>query len=154
MSILDENLDEKPHDALELKLPAKTDYISTVRLCASGIADRMKFSVDDIEDIKSAVSEVCINSIKHGYDNKSDPDNVIEVRFLIREEELIIIVKDFGKGFDTTLVDNYIEQEEKGKKRPEHIGTGVYIIKTLMDQVEYSSNPSGTQVQMVKKLNR
>jgi len=147
-------LKEKVQDATELRVPAKTNYISVVRLCVSGIADRMKFSVDDTEDIKIAVGEACINSIKHGYDNKIDPDHVILIRFIITPDKLVILVKDNGKGFDTKPLNEYIRQKGPGQKRPGHIGMGVYLIKTLMDHIRFDSSPRGTQVKMIKNCNR
>jgi len=147
-------LEEKMQDTTELRVPAKTNYISVVRLCVSGIADRMKFSIDETEDIKIAVGEACINSIKHGYDNKSDPDQVIGIRFLIYPDKLVIHVKDKGKGFDTSPIDEYIGQKGPDQKRPEHIGMGVYLIKTLMDHIGFKSSPRGTQVEMTKNCNR
>jgi len=147
-------LEEKVKDMTELSVPAKANYISVVRLCVAGIADRMKFSVDDIEDVKIAVGEACINSIKHGYDNKSDPDHVIRIRFLIHPDKLVVFVKDNGKGFDTALVEAYIRQKGPSQKRADHIGMGVYLIKTLMDHSEFKSNPQSTQVEMIKNCNR
>jgi len=143
-------LEEKVQDVTELRVPAKTNYISVVRLCVSGIAARMKFSVDDIEDIKIAVGEACINSLKHGYGNKNNPDHVIFMKSLICPDKLVILIKDKGKGFDTALVDKYIRQNGLGKKRPGHIGMGVYLMKTLMDHIEIKSSPRGTQVEMIK----
>jgi len=147
-------LKEKDLDTTELKVPAKTNYISVVRLCVSGIADRMKFSVDDLEDIKIAVGEACINSIKHGYDNKSNPDSVIMIRFSMTPEKLVILVKDKGKGFDTALVDVVSRQKGPDQKKPGHIGMGVYLMKTLMDHIEFKSSSRGTQVEMSKNWTR
>ncbi len=47
-------------------LPNKPEYVSLVRLAASGIAGRMGFDVETVEDIKLAVAEACTNAIKHG----------------------------------------------------------------------------------------
>ncbi len=48
------------HDRILLKLPAKAEYILTVRMLAASIASRMDFSVDTLEDIKSGAAEACI----------------------------------------------------------------------------------------------
>ncbi|MFS8513265.1 MAG: anti-sigma B factor RsbW, partial [Planifilum fulgidum] len=52
---------EQPKDMIELTIPAKADFVGVVRLAVSGIASRMGFSYDDIEDLKVAVAEACTN---------------------------------------------------------------------------------------------
>lgn len=49
----------KRQDVIRIQLPQKADYVSLLRLSVSGIASRMGFDIDTIEDIKVAVSEVC-----------------------------------------------------------------------------------------------
>ena len=53
-------------DIIELLLPLKAEYVSIARLTASGIANRMGFDIETIEDIKVAVSEVCSKYIQKG----------------------------------------------------------------------------------------
>lgn len=135
-------------EAIDLKVPAKTEYMNVVRLSIAGIGERMGFSVDDIEDIKVAVGEACINSIRHAYQEKESGENLIHVRFLIHPTKLEIVVKDNGKGFDTSRVDEYLRKT--GNEKIEGIGLGVQLMKTLMDEVKYRSSPDGTEVRIVK----
>ncbi len=135
-------------ETIELKLPAKDEYMNVVRLSIAGIGERMNFSVDDIEDIKVAVGEACINSIRHGYQEKASEENLIHIRFLIHPKKLEIVIKDNGKGFDTRNVDEYLGKP--GDEKTEGVGLGVQLIKTLMGEVKYSSSPDGTQVRLVK----
>ena len=51
-------------DHIRLSFPANPAYVSSARLTASSIANRIKFDIDEIEDIKTAVSEACIYIIK------------------------------------------------------------------------------------------
>lgn len=60
-------MSEKPLDLVYLTIPAKPDYVGIARLAVSGIANRMGFSYDDIEDLKLAVSEACTNAVDHAY---------------------------------------------------------------------------------------
>ena len=53
-----------------MELTANPDFVSIIRLTLSGIANKIGFSLDDIEDIKVAVSEACTNAIKHSSDEK------------------------------------------------------------------------------------
>ncbi|TPG70676.1 hypothetical protein EEL31_20880 [Brevibacillus laterosporus] len=54
-------------ERIEISLPAKLDYVSIARLTISGVAHRMGFSIDVLEDLKLCVSEACANSILHAY---------------------------------------------------------------------------------------
>ncbi|WP_044298812.1 ATP-binding protein, partial [Clostridioides difficile] len=51
-----------------MEITTNPDYVSIIRLTAFGIANKMGFPIDDIEDIKVAVSEACTNAIKHSKD--------------------------------------------------------------------------------------
>jgi len=147
MSSSDGSNSPKP-EAIELKLPAKAEYMNVVRLSIAGIGERMNFSVDDIEDIKVAVGEACLNSIRHGYEEKVSEENLIHIRFLIYPKRLEIVIKDNGKGFDASDIDEYLGKP--GDEKTGGIGLGVQLMKTLMNEVKYISSPDGTQVRLVK----
>jgi len=59
-------------DEIIMQLPKKADYVSLVRLTASGIASRAGFDIDTIEDIKVAISEVCNKIISYGPEHCND----------------------------------------------------------------------------------
>ncbi|RCX14863.1 serine/threonine-protein kinase RsbW [Anaerobacterium chartisolvens] len=54
------------NDKIEISLPFKAEYVSIVRLTASGVANRIGFDIDTIEDIKVAVAEVCNKLVNAG----------------------------------------------------------------------------------------
>lgn len=134
-------------EVIELKIPAKTKYMLVVRLSVTGIGQRMEFSVDDIEDLKIAVGEAYINSIRHGYE-KEEPGNFIHITFSIQPTKIEIVIKDNGRGFDIAPIDEYLEKVDNAKIKG--IGMGIYLMKTLMDEVEFNSYPNGTEVRLVK----
>src|SRR5690625_2940891 len=72
-------------DYIEMKLPAKSDYVSVARLTASGIANRMGFDYEAIEDLKVAVSEASTNVVTHAYSEDEHGDIILG--FSIRSEE-------------------------------------------------------------------
>lgn len=151
---LNKRLEEKeailPLETIDLKIPAKTEYVVLARLCISGIGDRMELTIDEIEDLKIAISEACNNSIRYAY-NKDTSYNSIEIRFLIYPKKIIIKIKDYGPGFDTKFVNEYLRRHDD--KRTKEIGLGLFLMKTLMNEVEYSSDPDrGTEVSLVKYL--
>lgn len=88
---------KQPYDIVEMKIPAKPDYVAIARLTLSGIANRMGFSYDDIEDMKIAISEACTNAVQHAY---KEEIGEITVAFGLYEEYLEIVVADKGESFD------------------------------------------------------
>lgn len=134
--------------AMRLQIPAMADNIDIVRLCLYGIASKMGFSFEDIEDMKVAVSEACNNAILHQHPN--DKQGIIDIHFEIEDTALSIIIKDNGPGFD------YEETVKKASPlRATEVanlptgGLGIYLMQALMDKVEVISG-SGTVVNMTK----
>ena len=115
------------------------DFVSVIRLTLSGVASRIGFSLDDIEDMKVCVSEACTNAIKH---SKKDE---FQVKFYVYPDRLNIEVLDDGIGYD---VDSLASPD---LKNPKTSGLGIFIIKTLMDEVEIKScDKCGTIIKMTK----
>ena len=128
-------------ETIKMEIPANPDYVSILRLTTSGIANKIGFSMDDIEDMKVAVSEACTNAIKH-----SDDKNV-SIIFTILENGLEIEIKDNGKGYDVKSIPT------PNLTQPKENGLGLFIIKTLMDDVKVESKDNeGTIIKMTKYL--
>ena len=75
-------------ETIKMEISANPDFVSIIRLTTSGIANKIGFSIDDIEDMKVAVSEACTNAIKHS-DDKS-----VSITYTILENGLDIEIKD------------------------------------------------------------
>ncbi|GKZ03137.1 histidine kinase [Paraclostridium bifermentans] len=128
-------------ETIKMEVTSNPEYVSIIRLTVSGIANKIGFSLDDIEDIKVAVSEACTNAIKHSLDDK------FLVQFSVLENGLTIEVEDKGTGYDVESL------QEPDLKNPKESGLGLFIIKTLMDEVSTISNSDvGTRVKMTKYL--
>lgn len=128
-------------ETIKMEVTSNPDYVSIIRLTVSGIANKIGFSLDDIEDLKVAVSEACTNAIKHSLDKK------FYVTFSILENGLTIEIEDKGTGYDMNSV------AEPDLSNPKENGLGLFIIKTLMDEVStMSNNNEGTVVKMTKYL--
>jgi serine/threonine-protein kinase RsbW len=74
---------EQPLDLVNLVIPAKTDFVGIARLAVSGIANRMGFSYDDIEDLKLAVSEACTNAVVHNIQMEKVTSKYVAISFPI-----------------------------------------------------------------------
>lgn len=136
-------------DFIEMKFPAKAEYAGVIRLSVSGIAHRMGFPYDDIEDIKVAISEAVSNVVEHAYDDIGE----VTIGFGVYEDRLEIMVADHGGSFDLKEVKEntgpYKSIESIDKLREG--GFGLFLIKTLMDKIEIN-NKYGVIVLMTKYL--
>lgn len=128
---------------IKISLPGKPEYVSIARLTASVIANQMGFNIDDVEDIKVAVGEACNNAVLHGKSH----EEVFEIQFEVQDGRMVIEVRDNGNGFD---LDEY-QAPEPGELREN--GLGIFIMKTLMDEVEFIPvQNNGTTIRLVKEL--
>lgn len=129
-------------DSISLEIPSRAEYVSVSRLTLVSIANRLGFDIDDIEDMKVAISEACTNAIIHGND-----DSLLNIKFNILKDGLEIVVKDKGKGFSLdSLKEPNLDELNEG-------GLGIFIIKSLMDKVSMKSlENEGTQIKMSKFL--
>lgn len=129
------------YETIKMEISSNPEYVSIIRLTTSGIANKIGFSIDDIEDMKVAVSEACTNAIKHSDDDK------FFITFKIFESGICIEIKDNGKGCDVEAI------KEPDLDMPKESGLGLFIIKTLMDEVSIESiENEGTVIRMTKYL--
>ncbi|MBY0121160.1 anti-sigma B factor RsbW [Bacillus sp. S/N-304-OC-R1] len=138
-------------DYIELKIPAKAEFVNVIRLTLSGIASRMGFLYDDIEDLKIAVSEACTNAVQHAY--KEDEQGEVIVGFGLYGNRLEVMVADNGKSFDFLSARQSIGRY-KQTDSVEYLregGLGLYLIESLMDEVRIH-NKEGVTVFMIKYL--
>lgn len=125
----------KPLDTVSVFVPSKAEYVSVVRLTASGIASRMGFDIDDIEDIKVSISEVISRMIEKHLSSER-----IEIDFHIYSDSIQI---DFR--LSDGLPGNIFESEA---------GDFAFeIVRSLMDEVNLNVDEQAL-LSMVKKLER
>ncbi len=136
---------------MTLDIPCASEFVGVARLAISGVATRMNFNIEEIEDIKISVSEACTNVIQHAYGNITNQDSQrIYIQSTIYDDYLEIIVKDNGEGFDTDMLGTD-EQKEKSHEKF-GLGLGLTFIKSLMDDTSFSSQKGqGTTIKMIKK---
>ncbi|MBG91163.1 MAG: hypothetical protein CL521_05040 [Actinobacteria bacterium] len=137
---------------ISMKVPSVPELVSVVRLAVSGLANRLNFTVEEIEDIKICVSEACTNVVQHAYAKSTRPqDNMIDVVFTVSDESLGIQVQDFGEGFDVSV----LETMKTGVLREDslNLGLGLTFVRNLMDECDVHSEPGkGTVVSMKKRV--
>ena len=134
---------------VQIALPAKEEYIDVVCLTLYGIASKIGFSYEDIEDLKVAVSEAFSNSV-----NKSSTDEgKVHVGFEMREGALRVSIKEEKSCELQPVAANVTSME---KNRPSMLskgGLGLYLMQALVDEVEVRTE-SGTEIVLMKYYNR
>ena len=108
---------------IELILPFKAEFVSIVRLTASGVANRIGFDIETIEDIKVAIAEVCNKFINAG----SKIASKFSIKFHVSINEIVITFDCEDKALKCIFND---DQD----------GLGISIINALMDNVEFCTN--------------
>jgi serine/threonine-protein kinase RsbW len=141
----------EPFDYIEMKIPAKAEFVGVIRLTLSGIASRMGFVYDEIEDLKIATSEACTNAVQHAY--KRNEQGEVVIGFGLYNNRLEVMVSDSGKSFDFKAARQEIgpyDQTDSVEFLREG-GLGLYLIETLMDEVRIH-HKEGVTVFMTKYL--
>jgi serine/threonine-protein kinase RsbW len=128
-----------------ITVPSSLDQIATVDDFVEGWLRRRNVPEDMIADLAIAVTELVNNAIKHG--NKKDPDKMVTVRLHFDDGKARATVIDQGEGFDPDSLPNPIAEENLLKE----IGRGIFIVKSLMDRVEFVfPKEGGTEVTITK----
>ncbi|HSD64009.1 MAG TPA: ATP-binding protein [Ignavibacteriaceae bacterium] len=134
----------------ELKVKSRTENLSVIREFIQSAAVQVGMNPGITEDVMLAVDEACTNIIKHAY--KSVPDGEIFLKLKYSDHKFTIKIIDYGNSFHPENVPDpdlqkYYNQHRVG-------GLGMYLMKTLMDEVKYSSVPGKyNQVYLTKYLN-
>ena len=137
-------VDVSSHGTVELKIPGRAEWVAVARLAVAAVASRLRFSVDEIEDIKLAIAEACTNAIQAAGGTDA---GTIEIVCDALENELRVTVRDRSTG-------PHLESADPGsinEGRTEALG--VFLIRALMDSVDYSTDPRrGTELVMTKRV--
>ena len=147
MSKLKNNRDKTKEKKIIVK--SRTENLSQIRNFICDFTSDIGFSAEAIDNIMLAVDEACTNIIKHAY--KFYPDGEIIIKLKYSGKKLAITIIDYGASFAPETVPEpdlrkYYKQHKVG-------GLGMYLMKTLMDDVKYISVPGKyNQVLLLKSL--
>lgn len=135
---------------IELRLPSELGYEKLAIALAAAVAAKMGFSQDRIADLKTAVGEACTNAIVHG--NRSDSRMTVLVVMTIEPDRLSVDVVDRGAApIPQEVPAPCIARMVTGEARSG--GLGMFLIRSLVDEVEISREPDGAnQLRMVIHL--
>lgn len=136
-----------------IKIEAKLENVSMIRVMVASFLSRTNITLDELSDIKTAVSEAVTNSIEHGYnlENTGDVEVIIKLGKLDDMTYFWVQVIDEGVGIES--IELATTPTYTTKPELEHAGMGFTIMETFMDEVVIDSKVNeGTSVIMTKKL--
>ncbi|MCK5419632.1 MAG: ATP-binding protein, partial [Desulfobacterales bacterium] len=120
--------------SVEVSLPSRLGYERIAMDCSASFAKMVGFAPQRIEDLKTAVAEACLNAIEHG--NKSHPDTRVLVTMNFKDDRFSVSVKDGGNGISRLPKDKAVMRSIEKLEPPKGLGT--YLIKQLVDEVEFN----------------
>lgn len=144
--------------AITVVIPAQAEYVRVVRLALAGVASRMKFSFDQVEDIKLAVSEACNNAILHADPTlQANEIATVTVKLVPHADRLEITVSDEGHvpapGLPPAKKRGAgLESSSMPTDQLPESGMGLLLIESLMDEVtRHTGAADRTTIHMVKR---
>lgn len=133
---------------MKLEFLSESNNESFARISVAAFAAQLDPNVEELADIKTAVSEAVTNSIIHGYEEK---EGIIKIECRIFENSIEIEISDTGKGIED--IEKAREPLYTSKPDMERSGMGFTIMESFMDKVEIKSVLGvGTKVTMKKTI--
>ena len=134
---------------IKIEFESKSQNEGFARVAIAAFVSQLDPTIEEITDVKTAVSEAVTNSIIHGYENKKDGIVVIEA--MLSGNDITIIISDNGKG----IKDVSQAREPLFTSRPdlERSWMGFTVMETFMDSLQVESQEGrGTRVVLKKKF--
>ncbi len=133
-------------DTIELTIESKYEFVELVGSVTKNVTEMLEFDDEASNWIDLAIRESVINAIKHG--NRMEAEKPVDIRFTLDRSTLTVYVRDRGVGFDPLIIPDPLDPENLLNPS----GRGIFYMKTLMDEVDFSHHPEGgTVVRMVKR---
>jgi len=127
-------------------LDSTLDTVNSAEEVASQIATEAGFGDEEVLKIAMAVREAAVNAVLHG--NAYDPSKKVTVDFERTARQLVITIRDQGKGLDLAKVPDPLAPENLLKTS----GRGIFLIRSFMDEVEINPSQTGTEIKLIKRV--
>ena len=135
---------------MSIEFVSKSQNEGFARVAVAAFVAQLDPTVDEINDVKTAVSEAVTNSIIHGYENRED--GLIRIDAEINENEVTLVISDNGTGIDD--IGQAMEPLYTSRPDLERSGMGFTVMETFMDELKVESEKGiGTKVVVKKKFN-
>ncbi len=139
------------NNRMRLEFPALSQNESFARITVAAFVAQLDPTMDEINEIKTAVSEAVTNAIIHGYEN--DPEGIITIEVAIEDRSVEIVIRDRGVGIEN--IEEARQPLFTTKPELERSGMGFTIMENFVDELEIVSKPNeGTTVRLKKRLEK
>ena len=133
---------------MKLEFLSKSCNEAFARIAVAAFASQLDPTIEEIADIKTAVSEAVTNSIIHGYENK---EGIVKIHCMIKDNNITIEISDTGVGIENINIAK--EPLYTSKPTLERSGMGFTIMQSFMDELNVESVINlGTKVTMKKAI--
>ncbi len=140
---MNQAVEQTAPELVDLRIPSRAEWVALARLAAATVANRLRFSIEEIEDVKLAVAEACTAVIQH-----EPHGEFIQLTCEALGDSLRVRVRDSGRQEMRA-----VEAQRMNFEEARIAGLGIFLIRTLMDEVSYDVHPQhGTDLLMVKRL--
>jgi serine/threonine-protein kinase RsbW len=127
-------------------LDSTLETVNSAEERATRFATQAGFGEDEVMSIGMAVREAAVNAVLHG--NAYDPAKKVTLTLESNSKNLVILLRDQGKGLDLACIPDPLAPENLLKQS----GRGIFLMRSLMDEVEISPSRTGTEVKLVKYI--
>ena len=145
------NQNKQVKNEMKLEFRAVSENEAFARTAVAAFVAQLNPTLEEISDIKTAVSEAVTNSIIHGYEGEDNAENKVWIDCFIAGDVLEVEIRDRGIGIED--IEKAMEPLFTTKPDEERSGMGFSFMEAFMDDLEVISEVGeGTTVHMVKKL--
>lgn len=138
--------DQTREPDFQIIVPSLLESLAEIETLTEKVADEYHLSEDERDNIAIAITEVANNAIIHG--NKLNYQKKVTISFYFDMPKLSIYIKDEGSGFNPEQLGNPLDPENLLKET----GRGIFILRSLMDDVQFHICPVGTEVKIIKMV--
>lgn len=135
---------------MSIEFVSKSQNEGFARVAVAAFVAQLDPTIDEINDVKTAVSEAVTNSIIHGYENRED--GLVRIDAEINDNDVTVVITDNGVGIDD--IGQAMEPLYTSRPDLERSGMGFTVMETFMDELNVESEKGiGTKVVIKKKFN-
>ncbi|WP_232696248.1 anti-sigma F factor [Brevibacillus daliensis] len=134
---------------MNMQFSALSQNESFARVSVAAFISQLDVTMEELEEIKTVVSEGVTNAIIHAYDE--NPEGVVSISVTLMDGTIELVIEDKGKGI--TDVEEAMQPLYTSKPELERSGMGFTIMENFMDSIEVmTSVGKGTRIQLTKSL--
>src|SRR2546429_860280 len=127
-------------------LDSTLETVDSAEQAAGKVATENGFDEDEVMQIAMAVREAAVNAVLHG--NAYDPGKKVGLEFERTSSDLVITIRDQGKGMDMSRIPDPLAPENLLKTS----GRGIFLIRSFMDEVQIHPSQTGTEIKLIKHV--